>query len=627
MRRTGAANPRRFRVARPRRRKPNPSPRRMTIDTTNTGATEFRDIGCGELRSSHAGRTLRLAGWVHRRRDLGGVLFIHLRDRTGLAQLSFGPDWTGAEAAAVASGLSPEDVIQVTGEVVERPRDAVNADMATGEVEVQVTGIRRLSAADPLPILVAVPPDEELPSEELRLRHRILDLRRPEMQQNFVVRHRATQSARQVLSELGFLEIETPFLTRRTPEGARDYLVPSRIHRGEFYALPQSPQLYKQLLMVAGFDRYFQIARCLRDEDLRADRQPEFTQIDAEMSFVGEEDVYAVCERMLSRIYRDAADAELATPFPRLTWAEARESYGTDKPDLRVQWKLADMTETLTGIGFGIFDAVAGEGGRIRGLVIPGGAALSRRQLDELDSAARGAGAKGALWIKRTDDGWGGPVAKLLDEQVGTAFARRHEIGTGALVLVVAGPDAESGPALDVLRRTTTSMLGALDRGLDAWLWVTDFPLFERDPETGLPAPSHHAFTMPKDVTPDELRADPYAVGSRAYDLVLNGTELLSGSIRCHDAALQRAILGVLGMDDEQIEARFGFLLEAFRFGVPPHGGFALGLDRLVAMMVGAPSIRDVIAFPKTTAARGLMEGAPSPMEPELLAELGLRPA
>jgi aspartyl-tRNA synthetase len=599
----------------------------MTIATTNAGATEYRDIGCGELRPRHAGRTMRLAGWVHRRRDLGGVLFIHLRDRSGLAQLSFGPDWSGEEAVEIASGLSPEDVIQVAGEVVERPPDAVNEDMETGEVELQVTDIRRLSAAEPLPILVAVPPEEELPSEELRLKHRILDLRRPDMQGNFVVRHRATQAARRALSEQGFLEIETPFLTRRTPEGARDYLVPSRIHRGEFYALPQSPQLYKQLLMVAGFDRYFQVARCLRDEDLRADRQPEFTQIDAEMSFVGEEDVYLVCERMLTRIYDEALGTTLHTPFTRMTWTEAVESYGTDKPDLRVSWKLTDLTAALTGIGFGIFDAVASAGGRIRGFVVPGGASLSRRQLDELDAAAQKAGAKGALWIKRTDDGWSGPVAKVLNGGAGDVLAAGHGIEAGDLALVVAGPDRETGPALDVLRRAAALELDAVDSSTEGWLWVTDFPLFEADPDTGRPTPTHHAFTMPKDATAANLRDDPYAVGSRAYDLVLNGTELLSGSIRCHDPELQRAILSVLGMDDEQIETRFGFLLEAFRYGVPPHGGFALGLDRLVAMMVGAPSIREVIAFPKTTAARGLMEGAPSKMEPELLAELGLRPA
>jgi aspartyl-tRNA synthetase len=598
----------------------------MTIDTTNSGATEYRDIGCGELRREHAGRTMRLAGWVHRRRDLGGVLFVHLRDRSGLAQLSFGPDWTGKEAAEIASHLSPEDVVQVTGEVVERPADAINEDMETGAVEVLVSEIRMLSGADSLPILVAVPPEEELPSEELRLKHRILDLRRPEMLGNFVVRHRATQAARKALSARGFLEVETPFLTRRTPEGARDYLVPSRLHRGEFYALPQSPQLYKQLLMVAGFDRYFQVARCLRDEDLRADRQPEFTQIDAEMSFVGEEDVYEVCERMLAQIYREAIGEDLDVPFPRMTWAEAVETYGTDKPDLRIPWTLVDMTPELTGIGFGIFDGVADGGGRVRGVVVPGGAALSRKQLDGLDRVARGVGAKGVLWIKRTDDGWSGPVAKVLDGEAGAVFAAAHDVTPGDLALVVAGPDRETGPALDALRRAAAVELDAVESDISRWLWVTDFPLFEEDPESGRPVPTHHAFTMPRDVTPEALRADPYGVASRAYDLVLNGTELLSGSIRCHDAALQRAILSVMGMDDGEIEARFGFLLEAFRYGVPPHGGFALGLDRLVAMMVGATSIREVIAFPKTTAARGLLEGAPSVMDPELLSELGLRP-
>jgi aspartyl-tRNA synthetase len=598
----------------------------MTIDTTNSRATEYRDIGCGDLRREHAGRTMRLAGWVHRRRDLGGVLFVHLRDRSGLAQLSFGPDWTGKEAAEIASHLSPEDVVQVTGEVVERPADAVNEDMETGAVEVLVTEIRVLSGSDSLPILVAVPPEEELPSEELRLKHRILDLRRPEMLGNFVVRHRATQAARKALSAQGFLEVETPFLTRRTPEGARDYLVPSRLHRGEFYALPQSPQLYKQLLMVAGFDRYFQVARCLRDEDLRADRQPEFTQIDAEMSFVGEEDVYGVCERMLAQIYREAIGQDLDVPFPRMTWAEAVETYGTDKPDLRIPWTLVDMTPELTGIGFGIFDGVANGGGRVRGMVVPGGAALSRKQLDALDRVARDAGAKGVLWIKRTDDGWSGPVAKVLDGEAGAAFAAAHDVTPGDLALVVAGPERETSHALDALRRAAAVELDAVESDTSRWLWVTDFPLFEEDPESGRPVPTHHAFTMPRDVTPEALKADPYRVGSRAYDLVLDGTELLSGSIRCHDVALQRAILSVMGMDDGEIEARFGFLLEAFRYGVPPHGGFALGLDRLVAMMVGASSIREVIAFPKTTAARGLMEGAPSAMDPELLSELGLRP-
>ncbi|TDJ49123.1 MAG: aspartate--tRNA ligase [Gemmatimonadetes bacterium] len=581
-------------------------------------------MGCGQLIHAQVNRTIRLAGWVHRRRDLGGVLFIHLRDRTGLVQLSFGPEWTEPAAAELAASLSPEDVIQVTGRVVLRPESAVNPDMETGQLEVQVSGIKLLSSADPLPILVAVPPEEELPSEELRLLHRVLDLRRPAMLRNFELRHRVTQATRSALSDLGFLEVETPFLTRRTPEGARDYLVPSRRHHGEFYALPQSPQLYKQLLMTAGFDRYFQIVRCLRDEDLRSDRQPEFTQIDVEMAFVGEEDIYAVCENMLQRVYREALSEEIATPFFRMGWTEAMESYGTDKPDLRISWKLADFTEILTGIGFGIFDSALDAGGRIRGFVVPGGASLSRARLDGFNELAQSAGARGVLWIKRTADGWSGPVAKVLNGSAGETLVEQFGLVEGDLVLLVAGPDRETSTPLDALRRAAAGEMDAIDNS-SSWLWVTDFPLFEADLQTGRPTPSHHPFTMPRDASPERIREEPLAIRSRAYDLVLNGAELASGSIRCHDSEMQRAILETLGMSPEEIESRFGFLLEAFRYGVPPHGGFALGLDRLVAMMVGAESIREVIAFPKTTAARGLMEGTPSAVDAAELAELGLK--
>lgn len=551
-------------------------------------------------------------------------MFIHLRDRTGLVQLSFGPEWTEPAAAELAASLSPEDVIQVTGRVVLRPESAVNPDMETGQLEVQVSGIKLLSSADPLPILVAVPPEEELPSEELRLLHRVLDLRRPAMLRNFELRHRVTQATRSALSDLGFLEVETPFLTRRTPEGARDYLVPSRRHHGEFYALPQSPQLYKQLLMTAGFDRYFQIVRCLRDEDLRSDRQPEFTQIDVEMAFVGEEDIYAVCENMLQRVYREALSEEIATPFFRMGWSEAMESYGTDKPDLRISWKLTDFTEMLTGIGFGIFDSAVDAGGRIRGFVVPGGASLSRARLDGFNELAQSAGARGVLWIKRTADGWSGPVAKVLNASAGETLVEQFGLVEGDLVLLVAGPDRETSTPLDALRRAAAGEMDAIDNS-SSWLWVTDFPLFEADLETGRPTPSHHPFTMPRDASPERIREEPLAIRSRAYDLVLNGAELASGSIRCHDLEMQRAILETLGMSAEEIESRFGFLLEAFRYGVPPHGGFALGLDRLVAMMVGAESIREVIAFPKTTAARGLMEGTPSAVDAAELAELGLK--
>ena len=567
---------------------------------------------------------MRLAGWVHRRRDKGGVKFVLLRDRTGSVQLAFEPDTTPPEVLSAAGSLNPEDVLWIEGDVEARPPGAVNPEMDTGAVEIRVRGMNVLAESDPLPILVAVPPGEELPSEELRLRHRVLDLRRPEIQRNFVVRHLATNAARASLSQQGFLEVETPFLTRRTPEGARDYLVPSRIHHGEFYALPQSPQLYKQLLMVSGFDRYFQIARCLRDEDLRADRQPEFTQIDVEMAFVAEDDVFAACERMLADMFASALDRSIDVPFPRMTWAEAMESYGTDKPDLRIDWEILDFSGVLGGRGFGIIDGAIAAGGRVRGIVAPGGASLSRSRLDAINETARGAGARGALWLKCGEDSFSGPAARSVDQEAGQILRSDYGLEAGDLLVLVAGSDVESSPALDVLRRELAAELGALsDR--DEWLWVTDFPLFELDPETGAAAASHHPFTMPVDVTPEELSADPFSVLSRAYDLVLNGTELASGSIRCHEPSLQRAILEVLGMTPEQVDSRFGFLLEAFRYGVPPHGGFALGLDRLIALMVGVPSLRDVIAFPKTTTARGLMEGAPSRVDDDLLTDLGIR--
>jgi aspartyl-tRNA synthetase len=588
-------------------------------------STGYRDTGCGLLDSEWAGREVTLSGWVHRRRDLGGLFFIQLRDRTGVVQLSFGPDWTEDDCLALAGELGPEDVVQARGQVNRRPDDAVNPDMATGEVEVHVRQLERLSPSAPLPILVAVPPEEDLPAEELRLRHRVLDLRRPEMLHHFVVRHRATAAVRAALDEEGFLEVETPLLTRQTPEGARDFIVPSRVQRGHFYALPQSPQLYKQLLMVAGFDRYFQIARCLRDEDLRADRQPEFTQIDAEMAFVEQDDVFGVAERMFARMWRDTLGVELETPFTRLTHADAVEMYGTDKPDLRIPWKLHDFTPVLVGIGFGIFDAAAKSGGRVRGFVAKGGTALSRARLDHYNERAGEYGAKGALWLKRTEDGWSGAPARFIGEKTAPELERQFDIEPGDLVALVAGPDAETSSALDVLRREIAAELGATRLTESHWLWVVEFPLFEADPETGRPVPAHHPFTMPAETDPDRLREEPLSILAHAYDVVYNGMEFASGSIRCHKPDLQRAILETLGLPADEVERRFGFLLEAFKYGVPPHGGFAVGLDRVIATMVGMESIREVIAFPKTAAGRGLMEGSPSTVSSEELAELGIQ--
>ncbi len=587
--------------------------------------TTLRDSMCGAITAEWIGRRARLSGWVHRRRDLGAVVFVELRDRSGIVQLAFGPDWTPPDVLEAAAGLKSEDVVAVGGEVNARPPEAINPDVPTGAIELRATELRRLAVADPLPIQVAIPPDDELPAEELRLRYRYLDLRRPQMMRHFEIRHRATAAARAALSAEGFLEIETPLLTRPTPEGARDYVVPSRIHRGEFYALPQSPQLYKQLLMAAGFDRYFQIARCLRDEDLRADRQPEFTQVDGEMSFVEEDDVFGVVERMLARMWSEAVGVEAPLPFPRLTWAEAVERYGSDKPDLRVSWEIRDFTDLLRGIGFGIFDTAVAAGGRIRGFVATGGGSLSRARLDVLDEAARAAGARGMLWTKRTATGWSGGPARYLTEATGNRLRDEFGVVEGDLLVMVAGPDAETTPALGALRLTTAAELGALDPGAHHWLWVTEFPLFEADPDTGEPVPSHHPFTMPAVTDLDLLRERPLAVKARAYDVVYNGSEICSGSIRVHDPRLQEAILAVLGFSAREARERFGFLLEAFRYGTPPHGGFAVGLDRVVTRMLGAASLREVIAFPKTTAARGLMEGTPAPLEATELDVFGLQ--
>ncbi len=583
-------------------------------------STSLRSRLCGSLRASDAGTPVRLGGWVHCTRDLGGIVFMDLRDYAGLVQVSFDPRWTPPDVLARAQRLGVESVVLLDGDVAERPPEARNAELPTGDIEVRATELRVVGPAVTPAIPVARGRGEQLPAEELRLRYRYLDLRRPELQANLMLRHRLLQAARQYLSERGFLEVETPILTKPTPEGARDYLVPSRVHAGEFYALPQSPQLYKQLLMVAGFDRYFQIARCFRDEDLRADRQPEFTQIDIEASFVGQDDVIAVAEGLLESLLAEGG-VSMPNHVRRMTCADALERYGIDRPDLRYGLELFDASHAFRDTEFGVARAALAKGGRVRGLRVPGGATLSRKQVDELEAAARAAGAGGLIRLKRTHGALEGPAAKFL----GDGAAERLGLSEGDAGLFVADVDRVAGPALDRVRQDLAKRLNLVPR--DSWelVWVTDFPLFERDPQTGALTAMHHPFTAPH---PDDLallETEPERARAVAYDVVLNGVELGGGSIRISDPAVQERVFRLLGIDDETARARFGFLLEGLRAGAPPHGGIAFGFDRIAMLLAGAASLRDVIAFPKTTAARALFEGAPTPVAERDLEELHIR--
>ena len=581
-------------------------------------STSLRTDTCGGLRRGDVGRTVRLGGWVHRSRDLGGLVFIDLRDRTGLVQLAFGPAWSAGEVQQLAAAVGVESVVLCEGEVVAREADRVNPEMPTGEVEIRVTALRVVGPAVTPALPVARGRGEKLAAEELRLRHRYLDLRRPELQENLVLRHRLLQVTRRFLSERGYLELETPILTKPTPEGARDYLVPSRVHPGEFYALPQSPQIYKQLFMCCGFDRYFQIARCFRDEDLRADRQPEFTQIDIEASFIGREDILAMAEGLIGALWTEAGRSMPAT-IERMTYADAMEGYGCDRPDLRYDLKLRDVTAMFAPLDFAVTTNAIAAGGRVRGLIVPGGAAWSRKQVDELEALAKGAGAGGLLRVRRADGAYDGPVAKFLTEAARDELA----LADGDLALFVAAPDHISNPALDRVRQECARRLALVDEQAQRFLWVVDFPMFEQDPATGALAAVHHPFTAPN---PEDMAAypdQPARWRALAYDLVLNGTELGGGSIRTSDPAIQSRMFSLLGIGDvEEQERRFGFLLEGLRAGAPPHGGIAFGFDRIAMLLSGAPSLRDVIAFPKTTAARSLFEGAPVPVPGEDLDEL-----
>ena len=579
--------------------------------------TGWRTHRCGELRATHAGQRVRLGGWVHRRRDLGGLVFVDLRDRAGLVQVAFGPGWSPPEVLARAGGLGSETVVVVAGDVVARPPDMRNADLATGDVEVHAAELEILGPAATPAIPVARAKGEELPAEELRLKYRHLDLRRPEMQANLVLRHRLLQRARKTLSDLEFLEIETPILTKPTPEGARDYLVPSRLHAGEFYALPQSPQIYKQLLMVCGFDRYFQIARCFRDEDLRYDRQPEFTQIDLEASFVGQEDVLGFVEAVLAALWDEGGHA-IGRPFPRLTHREAMERYGTDKPDQRYDLAIADWTTLVRPLGVPFFQSAVKDGSRVRGLAVKGGGALSRKDVDQLAEVTKQLGGAGLAWVKRQGEQISGSVGKhFTAETLG-----RLGVGDGDVALMTVGPDRITSPVLDKVRQEVIRRLAPRPETAHAFCWVVDFPLFELDPETGRPVFAHHPFTSPHPEDVAKLEADPLACRALHYDAVYNGHELGSGSIRITDPAVQRRVFGHLGLTPQEAEARFGFLLAALAAGAPPHGGFAIGFDRVAMLLAGAASLRDVIAFPKTTAARALFEGAPASAAPADLATL-----
>ncbi|MGL6312565.1 aspartate--tRNA ligase [Vibrio sp. WXL103] len=576
---------------------------------------------CGHLNKSLAGQTVELCGWVNRRRDLGGLIFIDMRDREGVVQVVVDPDM--AEAYEVANQLRNEFCIKLTGEVRVRPESQVNKDMATGEVEIIAKGLEIINRADVLPLDF-----NQNNSEEQRLKFRYLDLRRPEMSDRIKLRAKASSFVRRFLDDNGFLDIETPVLTKATPEGARDYLVPSRVHKGSFYALPQSPQLFKQLLMMSGFDRYYQIVKCFRDEDLRADRQPEFTQIDIETSFMSAEEVRATTEQMVRDMWQELLNVDLGQ-FPIMPFSEAMRRFGSDKPDLRNPLELVDVADLVKDVEFKVFSGPANdEKGRVAVIRVPGGAKLTRKQIDSYGEFVGIYGAKGLAWMKVNDraagmEGIQSPVAKFLNEEVINGILERTGAESGDIILFGADKANVVAEAMGALRLKLGNDLELTDTKAWAPLWVVDFPMFEEDDEGNLHA-MHHPFTSPLGVSAEELKANPAAASSNAYDMVINGYEVGGGSVRIHNAEMQSAVFDILGIDAEEQRAKFGFLLDALKYGTPPHAGLAFGLDRLVMLLCGTENIRDVIAFPKTTAASCLLTDAPSVANPAALEELAI---
>ncbi|MCB9736151.1 MAG: aspartate--tRNA ligase [Deltaproteobacteria bacterium] len=578
-----------------------------------------RSHNCGELRRDDVGATVVLMGWVQNYRDHGGCIFVDLRDRYGLTQVKFDP--AVAEALlAEADRLRPEWVIAVRGQVVDRGSNE-NQNLPTGAIEVEATelDIFNPSKTPPFPIS-----DRADANENLRLKYRYLDLRRPALQEKLVLRHKAAQLTRSYLSDHGFLELETPILSKSTPEGARDYLVPSRVHPGQFYALPQSPQTFKQIFMVAGYDRYFQICRCFRDEDLRADRQPEFTQIDLEMSFVGPDDIFDIVGGLVKKLWRECIGVEIGE-IPVLTYQESMDRFGIDRPDMRFGLELKDVGDIVANADFQVFRRALESGGYVKAINGKGAAALSRAEIDRLAEVCTRYGAKGMAWVKVQDDGWQGPAAKYFDDATKSALSTRLDAAPGDLLCFVADGFKVCHDALANLRLAMGRKLGLIDDAAWRWTWVTDFPLFEEESDNGRYYSKHHPFTSPNPEDLHLLTSDPNKVRSVAYDLVVNGVELGGGSIRIHDQQVQKQIFSLLGLTADEAEAKFGFLLEALSFGTPPHGGLALGMDRLVMMLAGTDAIREVIAFPKTQKAADLMTGSPSPVELPQLDELHIR--